>query len=110
VVALIIAPVAAALDRVQGWKFLLPVAQHVRLDRTQLADLANGEVALGRDCRPLCVIARIQHSLPPSPSVSAPAGTSPRGARKWESPRRSWGCAPASGSCRAGRNCRTRRV
>src|ERR1043166_1419823 len=48
-VMLIIAPVAAPFHRFELSELLLPVAQHVRLDAAQLADLADGEVALGRD-------------------------------------------------------------
>src|SRR3546814_6445292 len=61
VVALVVAAVAAALDRAQAREFGLPVAQHVRLDVAQLADLADGEVALGRDRRELAVAARVKH-------------------------------------------------
>src|ERR1700751_5591146 len=50
-VVLIVAAVAAALDRLELREFLLPIAEHVRLDRTQVADLADGEVALGGDRR-----------------------------------------------------------
>src|SRR6478736_2008491 len=49
IVALVIAAVAAALDRGQGFELGLPIPQHVRLDVAQLADLTNGEVALRRD-------------------------------------------------------------
>ena len=34
-VVLVVAAVAAALDRLQLRELLLPIAQHVRLDRTQ---------------------------------------------------------------------------
>ena len=47
-VMLVIAAVAATLDRLQLREFLLPIAQHMRLDATQLADFADGEVALCR--------------------------------------------------------------
>ena len=46
-VMLVIAAVAAPLYRLELRELLLPVAQHVRLDRAQLADLANREIALG---------------------------------------------------------------
>jgi hypothetical protein len=46
-VVLVITAIAAALDRAKLSKFLLPIAQHVRLDTAKLADLTNGEVALG---------------------------------------------------------------
>ena len=48
---LVIAAVAAALDRLELGEFLLPVAKDVRLHATQFADFADGEVALGRDGR-----------------------------------------------------------
>src|SRR5579871_3793920 len=48
-VMLVVAPVAAALDRLQLGELLLPVAQHVRLDAAQVAHLTDGEVAFGRD-------------------------------------------------------------
>ena len=46
VTLLVVAPVAAPLDRAQLREFLLPVAQHMRLDGTEVADLADGEVTL----------------------------------------------------------------
>src|SRR5690606_2054504 len=60
-VALVVAAVAPALDRVEHRELGFPVAQHVRLDVAQLADLADGEVALGRDRRKLAVAARVKH-------------------------------------------------
>src|SRR5690606_33699623 len=80
VVALVVAAVAAALDRAQARELGLPVTQHVRLDVAQFADFADGEVALGRDRRELAVAAGIKHArlpyrLPRVPSVSAPGGT-----------------------------------
>ena len=51
VLALIIAAVAAALDRFQLRKFLLPIAQHVRFDAAQIADLTDGEVPLAGNRR-----------------------------------------------------------
>src|SRR5690606_41616789 len=107
VMALVVAPVAAPLDRLEAGEFRLPVAQHVRLDVAQLADFTDGEVALGRDRRELAVTAWIQHRLPPAPSASGLDGRSPPCGRRSESPRRSWGCAPAAGSCGAGRSCRS---
>src|SRR4051812_9142907 len=50
-VMLVIAPVSAPLHRLQLRELLFPIAQHVRLDRTQVADLANREVPLGWDRR-----------------------------------------------------------
>jgi len=51
VLTLIVAAIAATFHRLQLREFLLPVAQDVRLDAAQIADLANGEVALPRDRR-----------------------------------------------------------
>ena len=44
---LVITAIATALDWAKLRKFLLPIAQHVRLDTAKLAHLTNGEVALG---------------------------------------------------------------
>src|SRR5690606_3236739 len=46
-VVLVIAAVAAPLHWLELREFLFPIAQHVRLDLAQVADFANGEVALG---------------------------------------------------------------
>jgi hypothetical protein len=46
---LIIATIASALHRTQLRKLLLPIAKHMRLDPTQIAYFAYGEVALCRD-------------------------------------------------------------
>ena len=51
VLALVIAAVAAAFDGLELREFLLPVAQYVRFDATEIADFADGEVALSRDRR-----------------------------------------------------------
>ncbi|CAH1745300.1 protein of unknown function [Thauera humireducens] len=48
---LVIAPVAAPLDRLELGKLLLPIAQDMRLDGTQLADLTDREIALCRNRR-----------------------------------------------------------
>src|SRR5512139_2767956 len=50
-VVLIVAPVAAPLDRAQLGEFLFPVTQHVRLDGAQLRHFTDGEIAFGRDRR-----------------------------------------------------------
>ena len=50
-VVLIIAPVAAPLDRIKLGKFLFPITQHMRLHPAQFTYLADSEVALGRDER-----------------------------------------------------------
>src|SRR5262249_29887899 len=98
VMALVIATVAASLDRLQVGEFLLPIAQHVRLDATQLADFPNGEIAFGRYDRQFAIAALIQHRPRLGPSASAPDGTSRPAARRSESPRRSWDYVRASGS------------
>ena len=41
ILTLIIASIAAPLDRLQLWKLLLPIAQHMRLDPAQIADLPD---------------------------------------------------------------------
>ena len=50
-VVLVVAPVAPPLHGLQLRELLLPVAQHVRLHRAQVADLADREIALGGDRR-----------------------------------------------------------
>src|SRR5690606_24528934 len=67
VVALVVAAVSAALQRLELRKLLLPVAQDVRLDGTQVADFTDGEVALAWNCRKLAVIGRFQHTPLPGP-------------------------------------------
>lgn len=51
ILALVISTIAAALDGFQLREFLLPIAQHVWLNRAQLTDLAYGEVALAGNRR-----------------------------------------------------------
>src|ERR1700745_2621895 len=60
VLALVVAPVAAPLDGLELRKFLLPIAQHVRLHTAQLAHLSYGEVAFAGYCRQLGVILWLQ--------------------------------------------------
>src|SRR5581483_3343423 len=81
ILALVIAPVAASLDRLQLRELLFPIAQHMRLHTAQIAHLSNGEIALAGDRRQLGVILWLQHTLRPAPSVSVQDGTSPRAAR-----------------------------
>ena len=74
---LIVAPVAAAFYGFELGEFLLPVAQHVRLDAAEFADFTDCEVAFCRDRRQLgltfaavrVVTALHRSSSPPSPSV-----------------------------------------
>src|SRR5215831_2448932 len=72
-VMLVIAAIATPFDRFELRELLFPVAKHVRLDRAEVAHLADGEVALGWDRR------KVGFSLPvlghgsqlrPSPSAS----------------------------------------
>src|SRR5690349_13026002 len=93
VVALVVTAISTPFDGLEVGKLLFPIAQHVRLDRTELADLPDGEIAFCRDDRKFAIAALIQHRLRPGPSVSVPDGTSPPAARKSESPRRSLGYA-----------------
>ena len=51
VMPLVVAPVATPLDRLELRKFLLPVAQHMRLDATQIADFPNRKISLSGDFR-----------------------------------------------------------
>src|SRR5690554_245389 len=73
VLALIITSIAAPLYRVEHGKLLLPITQHVWFDITELAHLANGEVAFSRNRGQLLVITWFQHSFLPWPSVFGPA-------------------------------------
>jgi hypothetical protein len=74
ILALVVASVAAALDRLQLRKFLLPIAKHVRFDAAQVADLTNGEVALARYGRQFAIVAWFQHTPRREPSVFGPDG------------------------------------
>ena len=71
-VVLVVAPVAAPLDRFELREFLLPVAQNVRLDTAQFAHLADGEVAFRRNRRQATAAAVAFHDwpFPPMPSAS----------------------------------------
>src|SRR5436190_10021396 len=70
-VVLVIAPVAAALYRLQLRELLLPVAKHVRLHPAEVAHFTDGEVALGGDRRQLSFPAAWLHGAPFQPSPSA---------------------------------------
>src|SRR5262245_25275081 len=72
-VVLVIAPVAAPLDRLQLREFLLPITEHVRLDRTEVTYLADGEIPLGGDGWQLglnSTVVRHGSQVRPLPSVS----------------------------------------
>ena len=51
VMTLIVPAISTAFYRLEIRKFLLPITQHVWLDVTQVADLANGEIPFIRYCR-----------------------------------------------------------
>jgi len=70
ILPLIIPTVAAALDGLELGEFLLPIAQHMRLDAAQVADFTDGEVPLPRDRRQFAIIAWFQHTLRREPSIS----------------------------------------
>src|SRR5689334_3533478 len=77
-VVLVVAAVAATLHRLELRELLLPIAKHVRLHRTQVAHLANREIALGGDLRKVRLgSAGFRHgwSLRPWPSASGLRGT-----------------------------------
>ena len=61
VLTLIVTSVAPTLHWFQLWKLLLPVAQYMRLDSTQVAYLTDGEIAFPWDWRLFVVIPRFQH-------------------------------------------------
>jgi len=65
VLALIIASITAALQWLETWKLLLPVAQDMRLNTAELTDFANGKIPLARNRRELsATYRRFQHRLP----------------------------------------------
>src|SRR5437763_2277028 len=107
VLALVVAPVAAPLDRLELREFLLPVAQHVRLDAAQLTHLSDGEVPLAGNRRQLGVTLWLQHRLRPVPSVSGLGGKSPRAGRLSVSLLRTWCSGPVPRTCLAGRSSRS---
>src|SRR3989338_218411 len=80
---LVVTTVAAALDRFELGEFLLPVAQHMRLNPAQFADFTDGEIALGGYRRKLGIRFVVFHDriFPPWFSVSGWDGMSPRAAR-----------------------------
>jgi hypothetical protein len=51
VLSLIIAAIAAPFNRLQLWKFLLPIPEYMRLNRAKIAYLTDREVTLSRYCR-----------------------------------------------------------
>src|SRR6267154_1664142 len=65
VLALVVTPVAATFHGLELRKFLLPVAQYMRLDAAQLTHFTDREVALARNRRQLGVILWLQHRLRP---------------------------------------------
>jgi len=69
ILALVIASIAAPLDRLQLRKLLLPIAKHMGLDAAQIAHFTDGEVALPRYRRQFAIIAWFQHMPRRAPSV-----------------------------------------
>ncbi len=69
ILPLVITPIAATLDRLQLREFLLPIAQHVGFHAAEVADFADGEVALPRDRRQLAIVAWFQHTPRREPSI-----------------------------------------
>ena len=65
VLALIVATVATALDRLELGELLLPVAQHVGLYVTQVADFTDGEITLSWNRRQFVVMTWFQHRPQP---------------------------------------------
>src|ERR1700682_5013077 len=59
ILALVIPAIAAALDRLELREFLLPIAQHVRLDAAEVADFTDGEIALPRNRRQVAIISLV---------------------------------------------------
>src|SRR5258706_5857318 len=70
-VVLVIAPVAAPLDRFELRKLLLPIAQDVRLHPAEIADFTDGEVALRSDRRKINFPAVWLHGATSRPWLSA---------------------------------------
>jgi len=69
VLALVVATVAATLDRFEVRKFLFPVAQDMWFDFAQVAHLTNGEVTLVGNRREFVIVADFQHKLRRGTSV-----------------------------------------
>src|SRR3989338_7058334 len=79
---LVVAAVAAALDRFELGEFLFPIAQHMRLDPAQFTDFTDGEIAFGWNRRELGIRLVVFHdrTFPPWFSVFGWDETSPRAA------------------------------
>src|SRR5258708_37311621 len=95
-VMLVIAPVAAALDRLQLRELLLPVAQDVRLHPAEIAYFTDREVALGRDRRKINFPAVWPHGATsrPWPSGSGWRERGSPGGRRFGIPPQVWGFRP----------------
>src|SRR6202162_2004354 len=63
ILPLVVAAIATPLHRFELRKFLLPVAQHVRLHAAELTDLADGEIPLSRYRRQFVIVLCFQHRL-----------------------------------------------
>ena len=74
VMALIVSTITPPLYGLELWELLLPIAQDMGLDPTELTHFANGEIALSRDRGELAaavvVIVHFQHTLQPATSIS----------------------------------------
>src|SRR3569833_1020640 len=77
VVMLIIPAIAAPLHRLELRKFLLPITQHMRFHRAEIADLTDGEIALAWYRGQLIIVRCFQHRLLPAQTKNDPGGTSP---------------------------------
>jgi hypothetical protein len=74
VLPLVVAAVAPAFNRLELRKFLLPIPKDMRLDPAQIADFADGEVALSGNRGQLAIIAWFQHRPRRGPLASGPDG------------------------------------
>src|SRR5579872_7521035 len=81
ILALVVAAISAALDRLQLRELLFPIAQYVRLDPAQIAYFTNREIALAGNGWQRVVILWLQHRPRPELSISVLDGTSRRGGR-----------------------------
>src|SRR5687768_4313770 len=90
---LIISPISTAFDRFQLREFLLPIAQHMRLDATQFAHFTDCKVTLCRNRRRSAAKRCAFHAgfFQPLPLIFDSRGRSLPDARLLESLHQSWG-------------------
>lgn len=74
VLALIVPPVAAPLDRLELRELLFPIAKYMRFDAAQVADFTDGEVPLPGNRRQFAIVAWFQHTPRRGPSISGQDG------------------------------------